>query len=217
MLEGTATRVSRPWRIGAFVAPAVPPHSSISGCLTRLKSRRSSRGICGLSLDSDPLHAAALPRSSSGQRDQASSQRCRRRARWPAARVGAGTSRNRGSLSSAAPQTLADPVVQVRCGAEETPNGRDVGYRGGAFAAGGIGVELGNSGGGGDSSAGSSSSSGDVRLVVGGEESNVSVSAARDDLPYIGAGDEEPGGGFLDEGEGVEGEVELDSGIDEHR
>lgn len=134
----------------------------------------------------------------------------------PAARVGTGTSRNRGSLSSAAPQTLADPAVQVRCGAKGGPNGRSIGSNGGSFAAGGLEVELGCSSGGGS---GGSSSGGDVR-VVGDEASTSNVSAAvreDEDLPYMGAGDESILDGEV-AGEGAEeGEVELGAGIDDYR
>lgn len=213
MLDATTPgtgRLSPPWRLGAFVG--VPPHSnSNSNGLSQLKSRR--RRTSGLGLNSDQLHAVPLPRASAERPERASAQRCRRRARWPAARVGAGTSRNRGSLSSAAPQTVADPAVQTRCGAEDTPNGRSIGNRGGGFAAGGIGVELEcNSGG-----AGGSSSNGHVRVVGGEASTNVSATAAlREELPYMGTGDESDLDGDMG-GEGMEGEGELEAGVDEYR
>ncbi|CAM9333552.1 unnamed protein product, partial [Laminaria digitata] len=114
------------WR-GAFVAP--PPPSSRSsrlpsssslqdrGC--RLKSSsQSSTNDTRLQAAFHPLSSSPL--TSARPHEQARLQRGRHRARSSAARIGAGaaganaSSRNRGSLSSAAPQTVADIAVKVR-------------------------------------------------------------------------------------------------------
>lgn len=112
------------WR-GAFVPPPppaskgsrLPSSSSLQDQGCRLKSSQSTNDT--------RLHAVLNPLSSSPltsarPHEQARLQRGRHRARSPAARIGAGaaganaSSRNRGSLSSAAPQTVADIAVKLR-------------------------------------------------------------------------------------------------------
>lgn len=212
MLEGAAAstgRLSRPCRLGAFVVPVVPPtHSSYLS--QQLKSRR--RRTSGFT--SDPLHAVPLPGVSSGTHEHGVAQRCRCRAGWAASRVGAGTSRNRGSLSSAAPQTLADPAITARCGAEETRDERGGGRNGGRFDAGGVGPEISSSSG----SYSSGSSEYDEVRMVAAEAGN--VSALGEELSYMRHEHDGHREDVLDGevgGEGEEGGIELEAGIDESR
>ena len=98
------------------------------------------------------LHALPCPLSSSPltsgrPHEQIRLQRGRHRARSPAARIGAGaaganaSSRNRGSLSSAAPQTVDDISVKVRRKIDQIE--ATAGGRGGGRVAAASGLDVG--------------------------------------------------------------------------
>ncbi|CAM9509758.1 unnamed protein product [Ectocarpus sp. 4 AP-2014] len=181
MFQETGSIAQPPWRGGAFVAPAVPSSAALSqqqhgGGASWLKCRRRRPRSNGIA---ECLHAVPSPRSCSSPASislsQASIQPGRPHARRPAARAG-GNARKRGSHSSAAPQTLADPAVHDRCG-------------GGIAAGGGIEVDMFGSSGG---------MFGDVTGdVVSMDESNMSAAAAAalgddDHVEMMGTRPEEP-------------------------
>lgn len=225
----------------AFVVQAVPQSSGLWQQQQRLKSRRR-RPTSGNGNDSvDAEHAAPLPRlratpraSPSGSRERDSIQRARPDVRRAAARVGArarssggSTSRSRGCLSSAAPQTIADPPMKVRWQAEEVQaHGRGAGGNssGRVAAAGDLEVEFSSS-----SDVFGGGVTGEGGVIVGGEgrSSDVSGGAAPDSaMPYakdmkLGLGHEEGGQQSelaSEEGKGMGQEkVQLGPGIDDYR
>lgn len=125
------------WRERAFVVPPVPPKSQqsqeqksqgrsrlsspVSGREDHRELKSSVSGNTGTCLHAVPLPRASATPASSRPYSRTSVRRTRPRARWQASRAGGGATsaggnvRKRGSpLSSAAPQTLADPAVRIR-------------------------------------------------------------------------------------------------------